>query len=386
MKKVLFIDRDGTLICEFPPTYQIDSFDKLIFYPHVFKYLTKIAEELDFELVLVSNQDGMGTEKFPAENFWPVHNLIMSSFANEGIVFAKELIDPSTPEENSPNRKPRTGMFKAYMNNPEYDLKNSFVIGDRITDVQLALNLGCKAIWLKNNPNLGSKEVTSSTEELEKAIALQTKNWKDIYEFLKPDLRKISHVRKTNETEIIIELNLDGSGKANLQTGLGFFDHMLDQIARHGMMDLTVFVKGDLHNPPHFTGVDEHHTIEDTGIALGEAFAKALGNKRGIERYGFALPMDESEAKVLIDFGGRNWIVWNADFSREKVGDMPTEMFFHFFKSFSDAAKCNLNVECRGENEHHKIEAIFKAFAKAIKMAVKKDPLKDYLPSTKGVL
>jgi imidazoleglycerol-phosphate dehydratase/histidinol-phosphatase len=379
MKKVLFIDRDGTLIEEFPPTYQIDSFDKLIFYPHVFKYMSKIAEELDYELVLVSNQDGMGTEKFPAEKFWAVHNLIVSSFANEGVVFSKELIDPSTPEENSPNRKPRTGMFKDYINNPGYDIPNSFVIGDRITDVQLAVNLGCKALWLKNNPNLGSKEITSSMEELEKAVALQTKHWKDIYEFLTSGLRNTCHVRKTNETEINIELNLDGSGRANIQTGLGFFDHMLDQIARHGMIDLTVHAKGDLH-------IDEHHTIEDTGIALGEAFIKALGNKRGIERYGFALPMDESEAKVLIDFGGRNWIVWNTSFSREKVGDMPTEMFFHFFKSFSDAAKCNLNIECRGENEHHKIEAIFKAFAKAIKMAVKKDPLKDYLPSTKGVL
>lgn len=379
MKKVLFIDRDGTLIAEFPPTYQIDRFDKLIFYPHVFKYMTKIAEQFDYELVLVSNQDGMGTEKFPAEQFWPIHNLIMSSFANEGIIFKKELIDPSTPEEHSPNRKPRTGMFGDYVDNPEYDLKNSFVIGDRITDVQLAVNLGCKAIWLKQNPNLGSKEVTSSEKELEAAVALETTHWKDIYEFLKSGSRKVHHVRKTNETEISVELNLDGSGKANIETGLHFFDHMLDQIARHGLIDLNIHAKGDLH-------IDEHHTIEDTGIALGEAFTKALGNKRGIERYGFALPMDEAEAKVLIDFGGRNWIVWNASFSREKVGDMPTEMFFHFFKSFSDAAKCNLNIECRGENEHHKIEAIFKAFAKAIKMAVKKDPLKDYLPSTKGVL
>lgn len=379
MKKVLFIDRDGTLIQEFPPTYQIDSFTKLIFYPHVFKYMTKIAEELDYELVLVSNQDGMGTEKFPADQFWPVHNLVMSSFANEGVIFTKELIDPSVPEDHSPNRKPRTGMFTDYLNNPAYDLKNSFVIGDRITDVQLAVNLGCKAIWLKNNPNLGSKEITSSEEELEQAVSLETKNWKDIYEYLRSGLRKITHVRKTNETQISIVLNLDGSGKANINTGLGFFDHMLDQIARHGMIDLNIHSQGDLH-------IDEHHTIEDTGIALGEAFTKALGNKRGIERYGFALPMDESEAKVLLDFGGRNWIVWNTSFSRERVGDVPTEMFFHFFKSFSDAAKCNLNIECRGENEHHKIEAIFKAFAKAIKMAVKKDPLKDYLPSTKGVL
>lgn len=379
MKKILFIDRDGTLIEEFPPTYQIDSFSKLIFYPHVFKYMTKIAEELDYELVLVSNQDGLGTEKFPEDQFWPVHNLIMSSFANEGVIFAKELIDPSMPEDHSPNRKPGTGMFTEYINNPAYDLKNSFVIGDRITDVQLAVNLGCKAIWLKNNPALGTREVSSSQAELQSVVSLETKDWKEIYEFLRSGLRKITHVRKTNETEIVVELNLDGSGRADVHTGLGFFDHMLDQIARHGLVDLAVHAKGDLH-------IDEHHTIEDTGIALGEAFAKALGNKRGIERYGFALPMDESEAKVLIDFGGRNWIVWNANFSREKIGDVPTEMFFHFFKSFSDAARCNLNVECHGDNEHHKIEAIFKAFAKALKMAIKKDPLKDYLPSTKGVL
>lgn len=379
VKKILFIDRDGTLISEFPPTYQIDSFDKLIFYPHVFKYLTKIAEEFDYELVLVSNQDGLGTEKMPAEKFWPVHNLVMSSFANEGVIFSKELIDPSTPEEHSPNRKPRTGMFGQYINNPEYDLKNSYVIGDRITDVQLAVNLGCKAIWLKNNPDLGSKEITSTKEELEKAVALETQHWSAIYEFLKLGKRAVSHARKTSETEIKISLNLDGSGKAVIETGLGFFDHMLDQIARHGMIDLIVKAKGDLY-------IDEHHTIEDTAITLGEAFAKAIGDKKGIERYGFALPMDDAEAKVLIDFGGRNWIVWNTDFHREKIGDVPTEMFFHFFKSFSDAAKCNLNIECRGENEHHKIEAIFKAFAKAIKMAVKRDPLKNYLPSTKGVL
>jgi imidazoleglycerol-phosphate dehydratase/histidinol-phosphatase len=378
-KRVLFIDRDGTLIEEFPPTYQIDSFEKLIFYPHVFQYMVRIATELDFELVLVSNQDGMGTEVFPAEKFWPVHNLIVSSFANEGVVFAKELIDPSLPEENSPNRKPRTGMFQYYIDNPDYDLRNSYVIGDRITDVQLAVNLGCKAIWLKNNPNLGSKEVTSSEEELKKAVVLETQSWKEIYAFLKSEQRQAVHVRKTNETGISIELNLDGSGKADIQTGLGFFDHMLDQIARHGLIDLKIRAAGDLH-------IDEHHTVEDTGIALGETFAKALGNKKGIERYGFALPMDEAEARVLIDFGGRNWIVWNADFRREKIGDVPTEMFFHFFKSFSDAAKCNLNIQCTGENEHHKIEAIFKAFAKALKMAVKKDPLKDYLPSTKGVL
>lgn len=379
MKKVLFIDRDGTLIKEYPPTYQIDSFSKLAFYPYAFKYMTKIAEELDYELVLVSNQDGMGTDAFPADTFWPVHNLIINSFASEGVVFSKELIDVSYPADNSPRRKPGIGMFTDYLNNAGYDIPDSFVIGDRITDVQLALNLGCKAIWLNNNPHLGGAEVSSSAAALKEVVALETTKWKDIYEFLKSGLRKTDHTRKTNETEIHIILNPDGSGKADIQTGLGFFDHMLDQVARHGMVDLVIRSRGDLH-------IDEHHTIEDTGIALGEAFAKALGDKRGIERYGFALPMDESEAKVLIDFGGRAWMVWNTDFNREKVGDVPTEMFFHFFKSFSDAAKCNLNIECRGDNEHHKIEAIFKAFAKAIKMAVKKDPLKDYLPSTKGLL
>ncbi|MGN6163387.1 MAG: bifunctional histidinol-phosphatase/imidazoleglycerol-phosphate dehydratase HisB [Flavisolibacter sp.] len=378
-KRVLFIDRDGTLVQEVPPFYQVDSFDKVAFYPHVFKYLCKIAEELNYELVLVSNQDGLGTDKFPEEQFWPPHNLIMSSFANEGIIFSEELIDRSFPEENLPTRKPGIGMFTKYLNNPDYAIEHSYVIGDRITDVQLAKNLGCKAIWLKNDPSLGGKEVKDSEAALDEVTALTTTDWKDIYEFLKLGQRLVKHNRKTSETEINIVLNLDGSGKANIQTGLGFFDHMLDQIARHGMVDLAIQTAGDLH-------IDEHHTIEDTGIALGEAFAKALGNKKGTERYGFALPMDEAKAKVLIDFGGRNWIVWNAQFSREKVGDMPTEMFFHFFKSFSDAAKCNLNIECKGENEHHKIEAIFKAFAKAIKMAVKRDPLKNYLPSTKGVL
>jgi imidazoleglycerol-phosphate dehydratase/histidinol-phosphatase len=305
--------------------------------------------------------------------------MIMYSFAAEGVVFKGELIDRSYPEENLPTRKPGTGMFTNYLNNPEYDIRGSFVIGDRITDVQLAKNLGCKAIWINNHPGLGGAEVKDSLEELRKIVALETTEWKAIYEFLKTGQRVVQHTRKTSETDIQIELNLDGSGQANIHTGIHFFDHMLDQIARHGLIDLTIQAKGDLH-------IDEHHTIEDTGIALGEAFVKALGDKRGIERYGFALPMDEAEAKVLIDFGGRNWIIWNANFSREKIGEMPTEMFFHFFKSFSDAAKCNLNIECRGENEHHKIEAIFKAFAKAIKMAVKKDPLKNYLPSTKGSL
>jgi imidazoleglycerol-phosphate dehydratase / histidinol-phosphatase len=378
-KRVLFIDRDGTLIQEYPPTYQIDSFDKVTFYPQVFKYMSKIAEELDYELVLVSNQDGLGTDAFPESDFWPPHNLIMSTFANEGVIFKEELIDRSFPEENLPTRKPGVGMFTKYLNTPEYDLANSFVIGDRITDVQLAKNLKCKAIWLKNDPNLGSAEVNDDVKALEGVIAIATQHWKDIYEFLKLGKREASHIRITNETNIAVTINLDGSGKASIETGLGFFDHMLDQIARHGLIDLSIQAKGDLH-------IDEHHTVEDTGIALGEAFSKAIGDKKGIERYGFALPMDETEAKVLIDFGGRNWLVWNTHFSRERVGDVPTEMFYHFFKSFSDAAKCNLNIECRGENEHHKIEAIFKAFAKAIKMAVKRDPLKNYLPSTKGVL
>jgi imidazoleglycerol-phosphate dehydratase / histidinol-phosphatase len=379
MKRVLFIDRDGTLIQEFPPTYQIDSFDKVSFYPHVFKYLVRIVEEMDFELVLVTNQDGLGTETFPEKDFWPPHNLIMSSFANEGIIFKDELIDRSFPADNLPTRKPGIGMFTNYLNNPAYDIPNSFVIGDRITDVQLAKNLGCKALWLKNNPELGAKEVSSDSKDLDAVVALATKDWKDIYDFLKRDLRKAKVMRKTSETSITIELDLDGSGKSDIHTGLGFFDHMLEQVARHGMTDLTIHTNGDLH-------IDEHHTIEDTGIALGEAFVKALGDKKGIERYGFGLPMDETEAKVLLDFGGRNWLVWNVDFRREKIGEVPTEMFYHFFKSFSDAAKCNLNIECRGENEHHKIEAIFKAFAKCIRMAARKDPLKNYLPSTKGVL
>lgn len=379
MKRVLFIDRDGTLIKEQPPTYQIDSWEKLEFYPDVFKYMRKIAEETDFELVMVSNQDGLGTNLFPESDFLPIHQHILKSFENEAVRFEAVHIDRSRVEENLFTRKPGTGMLLGYLDNEQYDVPNSFVIGDRITDVQLAKNLGCKAIWLNNDPSLGAKETSDQTAELRPVVALETTNWKDIYEFLKPEGRRITHTRKTSETEIHIDLNLDGAGSANVHTGLGFFNHMLDQIARHGLIDLSVQVKGDLH-------IDEHHTIEDTGIALGEAFLQALGNKKGIERYGFALPMDETEAKVLLDFGGRNWIVWNTDFSREKVGDMPTEMFYHFFKSFSDAAKCNLHIECRGENEHHKIEAIYKAFAKAIKMAVKRDPLKDYLPSTKGVL
>jgi len=377
-KKILFIDRDGTIINEVPPTYQIDSFEKLVFYPGVFTWLGRIAKELDFELVMVTNQDGLGTPAYPMEKFQEVHRLISSSLAGEGILFSAEYIDNSFPHEHKPTRKPGTGMLTSYIDNEEYDLAGSFVIGDRVTDVQLAANLGCKAIFLNNDPELGLSEV-AQPGILEKSIALETTSWEDIFMFLKAGQRSVSHRRQTNETDILVEIVLDGSGKAAIKTGLGFFDHMLDQVARHGKMDLRVDVKGDLH-------IDEHHTIEDTGIALGEAFSKLLSDKRGMERYGFALPMDDAEAKVLIDFGGRNWIVWNAEFRREKIGEMPTEMFFHFFKSFSDAARCNLNIECKGYNEHHKIEAIFKAFAKAIRMAVKRDPLSNYLPSTKGTI
>ncbi len=379
MKRILFIDRDGTLISEAPPTYQIDNFSKLTFYPHMFQYMRAIATELDYELVMVSNQDGLGTAAFPENTFWPVQNFIVKSLENESIHFTAFHFDRTYPADNAPTRKPGTGMFTNYLNNSDYDIFNSYVIGDRITDVQLAKNLGCKAIWINNDADLGGGEIKDARAELKKVIALETTQWKEIYEFLKLGLRQVHHERNTNETKISINLNIDGSGKSEISTGLGFFDHMLDQIARHGKMDIKIITKGDVH-------IDEHHTIEDTGIALGEAFAKALADKRGMERYGFALPMDEAEAKVLIDFGGRNWIVWHAEFRREKIGEMPTEMFFHFFKSFSDAAKCNLNIECKGNNEHHKIEAIFKAFAKAIKMAVKRDPLSNYLPSTKGVL
>ncbi len=379
MKRILFIDRDGTLIKEAPPTYQVDSFDKLEFYPHAFEFMTKIAREFDYELVMVTNQDGLGSSSFPENTFWPVQNFVMKALENEGIHFTAVHIDKSFAKDNAPTRKPRTGMLLQYLDSDQYDIKNSFVIGDRITDVQLAKNLGCKVFWLNNDPNLGGKEISNSLQELESTIALETTEWSKIYEFLKLGLRHVVHERNTNETKIKIDLNVDGNGKSEIKTGLGFFDHMLEQIARHGKMDLKINVQGDLH-------IDEHHTIEDTGIALGEAFAKALADKRGMERYGFVLPMDEADAKVLIDFGGRNWLVWNTEFKREKIGEMPTEMFFHFFKSFSDAAKCNLNIECKGENEHHKIEAIFKAFAKAIHMAVRRDPMSNYLPSTKGLL
>ncbi|CAL2108737.1 imidazoleglycerol-phosphate dehydratase/histidinol-phosphatase [Tenacibaculum sp. 190524A02b] len=377
MKKVLFIDRDGTLIKE-PSDEQTDSFEKLQFYPKVFQGLSKIAKELDFELVLVTNQDGLGTEVYPESTFWPVHNFVMNTLKDEGIVFVEEIIDRTFAKDNQPTRKPNTGLLTHYFSE-EYDLTNSFVIGDRLTDIELAKNLGAKGIFINDETYFGADEITVKRNELDEFIALESNDWNAIYEFLKLEERTSEIIRNTNETKINIQLNLDGTGKSNINTGIAFFDHMLDQIARHGQMDLDIQVKGDLE-------VDEHHTIEDTAIALGEVFNEALGNKLGIERYGFCLPMDDCLAQVAIDFGGRNWLVWEADFKREMVGKMPTEMFYHFFKSFTDGAKCNLNVKAEGINEHHKIEAIFKAFAKAIKVAVKRDASKMILPSTKGTL
>ncbi|WP_345952535.1 bifunctional histidinol-phosphatase/imidazoleglycerol-phosphate dehydratase HisB [Mucilaginibacter sp. PAMB04168] len=379
LKKVLFIDRDGTMISECADE-QIDSFDKLTFYPGALTYLPRIAKELDYELVMVTNQDGLGTTAHPDENFFPVHELIMKTFANEGVNFEATFIDRTFAADNAPTRKPGTGMLTQYLDTEKYDLANSFVIGDRLNDVLLAKNLGAKAIWINDGIGMGAKEFT--TEEIaaiNATIGIKTTEWQKVYEFLKVGKRVIEHRRTTKETDIYIKIDLDGTGEAKVNTGLHFFDHMLDQIARHGSVDLEVVAKGDLH-------IDEHHTIEDTGIALGEAMATALGNKRGIERYGFCLPMDDCLAQAAIDFGGRNWLMWEADFKREKVGDMPTEMFYHFFKSFTDAAKCNLNIKAEGYNEHHKIEAIFKAFAKAIKMAVRRDVNNMVLPSTKGVL
>jgi imidazoleglycerol-phosphate dehydratase/histidinol-phosphatase len=375
--KILFIDRDGTLIKE-PADEQIDSFEKLEFYPGALQYLPKIAKELDYELVMITNQDGLGTASFPEDTFWPVQNFILKTLENEGVKFSTIYIDRTFPAENAPTRKPGTAMLTQYFDAERYDLKNSFTIGDRENDILLGKNLGAKAIWLNNHSGLGSTEF-STKQDIKDTIALETTDWEKVYEFLKLGERVIEHKRTTKETDIYIKLNLDGTGEAKVSTGLHFFDHMLDQIARHGSLDLEVIAKGDLH-------IDEHHTIEDTGIALGEVFATALGNKKGIERYGFCLPMDDCLAQAAIDFGGRNWIVWDAEFKREKIGEMPTEMFYHFFKSFSDAAKCNLNIKAEGQNEHHKIEAIFKAFAKAIKMAVKRDVNNMVLPSTKGLL
>ena len=376
MKKVLFIDRDGTLTVE-PNDFQLDTYDKLVFYPGVFQYLGSIARDFDYELVMVTNQDGLGTENFPESDFWPTQKFLIKTFKNEGIIFKEVFIDRTFPEDNAPTRKPGTALLESYINNTNYDLKNSFVIGDRLTDMQLAKNLGCKGVFIDNNPALGAEEV--SDKDLDSTIALKTKSWEFIYRQLLMRDRAVSFERKTRETEVYIEINLDGRGESKVETGLAFFDHMLDQISKHGGIDLSLKTVGDLE-------VDEHHTIEDTAIALGEALSVALGDKKGIERYGFTLPMDDSLAEVSIDFGGRSWLVWEADFRREMIGKMPTEMFYHFFKSFADSAKANLNIRAKGDNEHHKIEAIFKAFAKSIRMAIKKDVEKMILPSTKGTL
>ncbi len=362
MKKVLFIDRDGTLVIEPPIDLQLDSLEKLEYYPGVFSNLSKIVTEMDYELVMVTNQDGLGTDSFPEDTFWPAQNKILQAFKNEGISFSEIIVDKSFAHENLPSRKPGTALLNHYLKG-NYDLANSYVIGDRLTDVQLAQNLGCKSIYM-GNENADADLITQS--------------WNSIYKFLKVIPRTGTVVRKTNETNIEVTVNLNGNGKSNINTGLGFFDHMLDQLSRHGNVDLDIKVAGDLE-------IDEHHTIEDTALALGDAFLKALGSKKGIERYGFLLPMDDCLAQVAIDFGGRPWLVWDAEFKREKIGEMPTEMFFHFFKSFSDNAKCNLNIKAEGTNEHHKIECIFKAFAKAIKMAVQQTDNYN-IPSTKGTL
>ncbi len=374
MPKVLFIDRDGTIIVEPPIDFQVDSLEKLEFLPKALSNLRKISEEGDFELAMVTNQDGLGTESFPEDIFWPTHQKMMRTLENENVRFDEVFIDRTFEHENAATRKPRTGLLGKYIRNEEYDLTNSFVLGDRLTDIQLAINLGAKGIFI------GKELPEAATEELRNATALVTDNWDEIYEFLKMPERTAEVQRTTKETDIYIKLNLDGQGRSEIETGLGFFDHMLDQLARHSGADLTIKVKGDLH-------IDEHHTIEDTALALGEAYLNALGNKKGISRYGFLLPMDECLAQVAIDFSGRPWLVWDADFKREKIGEMPTEMFMHFFKSFTDTSKSNLNIKVEGDNEHHKIESIFKAWAKAIKMAVKRDLKEiDRLPSTKGVL
>lgn len=376
MQKILFIDRDGTLIDEPKDNFQVDSFEKLKFLPNAISNLKKIVDETDFILVMVTNQDGLGTKVFPEKTFWPVHNLMLDIFTSEGIFFEDVLIDKTFAKDNAPTRKPNTGLLTKYLDTTKYDLQNSFVIGDRLTDIQLAKNLNAKGILIGRSADKIDDNKLNA-KELKKSIALQTDNWKDIYDFLKSPERIAIIQRNTNETKISVKLNLDGTGKSSIKTGLGFFDHMLEQLSKHSGCDLDIKVKGDLH-------IDEHHTIEDTAIALGEAFLQALGNKKGIARYGFLLPMDDVLAQVAIDFSGRPWIVWKAKFSREKVGDMPTELFFHFWKSFSDAAKCNLNIKSEGDNEHHKIEAIFKAVAKSIKIAVKREG--NDLPTTKGLL
>ncbi len=375
-KKVLFLDRDGTIVTE-PSDYQLDDLNKLQFLPGVFKYLSKMVEEFDFELVMITNQDGLGTDSFPASTFWPVQNKIIQFLAAESIEFKEIIIDRTFAAENLPTRKPGTALLSAYFSK-EYDLEQSYVIGDRITDMVLAQNLGSKGIWI-NATDAGVEETIYDAASLSATIQLKADNWASIYSYLNDSKRQATIRRNTKETQIEVQLNLDGQANASINTGISFFDHMLEQLARHAQLDLILQVKGDLE-------VDEHHTIEDTAIALGTAFKKALGNKKGIERYGFCLPMDDCLAQVALDFGGRNWLVWEADFHREMIGKMPTEMFFHFFKSFSDAAACNLNIQAWGQNEHHKIEAIFKAWARAIKMAIKQDKNNQILPSTKGVI
>ncbi|MEO0341010.1 MAG: bifunctional histidinol-phosphatase/imidazoleglycerol-phosphate dehydratase HisB [Bacteroidota bacterium] len=378
MQKILFLDRDGTLILE-PEDYQVDSLDKVEFYPQMFSYLSKIVRELDYRLVMVTNQDGLGTDDYPEDTFWPAHNMVLKALENEGISFDEVLIDRTYKHENALTRKPNTGMVLHYMNDEEIDVENSIVIGDRITDMQLGANMGSKGIWLNNDPSLGADEIKNAADDLAETIVLTTTSWEDIYHFLKSKGRQTIVSRTTKETDIEIQLDLDGSGKYNNHTGIGFFDHMLDQLAKHSGCDLQVAVDGDLH-------IDEHHTIEDAALALGQAYREALGDKKGISRYGFfILPMDESLAQVAIDFSGRPWLVWDVEFSREKVGQFPTEMVEHFFKSFADQAACNLNIKVSGKNDHHQIEALFKAFARAIKMAVEYTG-GDELPSTKGVL
>lgn len=383
MQKILFIDRDGTLIAEPQPDQQVDSLAKLDYIPGALSAMRQIALETDYKLVMVTNQDGLGTAAFPEETFWPAHNKMLSTFEGEQVHFDATHIDRHFPHQNSATRKPGTGMLTEYFDSTQYDLANSYVIGDRLTDVQLAVNLGAKAILFLPPGGLASvqmADITQQTEAMKQAIALTTNDWHSIYTFLRLPARTVTVERTTKETQIRIDLNLDGTGKADIKTGLGFYDHMLDQVAKHSGSDLTIRVQGDLH-------IDEHHTIEDTALALGEAYRRALGDKKGISRYGYLLPMDDALAQVAIDFSGRPWLVWDAEFRREKVGDMPTELFYHFFKSFSDTALCNLNVKVEGDNEHHKIEAIFKAFAKSIKMAVQRDIREiDNLPSTKGVL
>lgn len=380
MKKVLFIDRDGVLIQEVPPSYQIDSFEKLTFYPGMISALRQIVSQGEWELVMVSNQDGLGTDAYPEASFSAIQTFLLQTLAGEGIHFSAVHIDRSFAHEGLPTRKPGTAMLTAYLGNPDYDIGRSYVIGDRVTDMQLAANLGCAGIWLVQDEQLGASELSAEQQQrVNDVVALRTASWEAIAQFLALPVRHVTHERNTRETQISVVLNLDGTGKSSIQTGLGFFDHMLDQLARHGQLDLILDTKGDLH-------IDEHHTIEDTALALGEAFNLALQDKRGMMRYGFCLPMDDCLAQVAIDFGGRPWLVWDASFHREKIGEMPTEMFFHFFKSFSDAAKCNLNIQASGTNEHHKIEAIFKAFAKAIRMAVAREAGNQQLPSTKGIL